>query len=97
MLLVAIAAGIAGGPSEVRPTGSLPASRTTSCSRRRSGSRRHLVFSITGYLSGSRTPCQAASAWWIPVVTATVGSAVGVILYGVLGTVPSAGRALDHT
>ena len=39
------------------------------------------------YLVGSLQDSVLRAAWWIPVVTATAASFVGVILYGVLGTV----------
>jgi hypothetical protein len=46
-----------------------------------------LTCSIMAYLVGSLQDSVLRAAWWIPVVTATAASFVGVILYGVLGTV----------
>lgn len=46
-----------------------------------------LTYALVAYLVGSMQDSFLLAAWWIPVVTATAGSAVGVILYGVLGTV----------
>jgi len=46
-----------------------------------------LTYALVAYLVGSLQDTFLRAAWWIPVVTATAGSALGVILYGVLGTV----------
>jgi rod shape-determining protein MreD len=46
-----------------------------------------LTYSLTAYLVGSLQDSVLRAAWWIPVATATAASFVGVILYGVLGTV----------
>ena len=46
-----------------------------------------LTYAIVAYLVGSLQDSVLRAAWWIPVATATVASIVGVILYGVLGTV----------
>lgn len=46
-----------------------------------------LTYGIVAYLAGLLQDAVLRSAWWIPVATAVVASAVGVILYGVFGTV----------
>ena len=42
---------------------------------------------MIAYLVGGLQDSVLRAAWWIPVVTATAASMVGVILYGVVGTV----------
>ena len=39
------------------------------------------------YLVGGLQDSVLRAAWWIPVLTATAASVLGVILYGVIGTV----------
>lgn len=46
-----------------------------------------LTYAIVAYLAGSLQDSVLRAAWWIPVVTAATASIVGVILYGVFGTV----------
>ncbi|MDQ2650086.1 MAG: rod shape-determining protein MreD [Actinomycetota bacterium] len=46
-----------------------------------------LTYALVAYLVGSLQDSVLRAAWWIPVAAAAAGSAVGVILYGVLGTV----------
>ncbi len=46
-----------------------------------------LTYALMAYLVGSLQDSVLRAAWWIPVATATAASVVGVILYGVLGTV----------
>jgi rod shape-determining protein MreD len=46
-----------------------------------------LTYAIVAYLAGSLQDSVLRAAWWIPVGTAAAASAVGVILYGVFGTV----------
>ena len=46
-----------------------------------------LTYALVAYLVGSLQDSVLRAAWWIPVATATAASVVGVILYGVLGTV----------
>ena len=41
---------------------------------------------IVAYVVGSMQDTFLRAAWWIPVATAIIGSATGVILYGVFGT-----------
>lgn len=46
-----------------------------------------LTYTLVAYLAGSLQDTVLRAAWWIPVVTAALASFVGVILYGVFGTV----------
>jgi rod shape-determining protein MreD len=46
-----------------------------------------LTYSIVAYLVGSLQDSVLRASWSIPVLTATAASFLGVILYGVLGTV----------
>jgi rod shape-determining protein MreD len=46
-----------------------------------------LTYSLVAYLAGSLQDSVLRAAWWIPITTAAAASAVGVILYGVFGTV----------
>jgi rod shape-determining protein MreD len=45
-----------------------------------------LTYVIVAYAIGALQDTVLRAAWWIPVVTAVIGSAFGVILYGVFGT-----------
>lgn len=45
-----------------------------------------LVYVVVAYLVGSLQDTVLRAAWWIPSATAAIGSAFGVILYGVFGT-----------
>lgn len=46
-----------------------------------------LVYVIVAYVVGSLQDTVLRAAWWIPAATAAIGSAFGVILYGVFGTI----------
>lgn len=46
-----------------------------------------LTYSLVAYLVGSLQDSVLRAAWWIPITTAAAASALGVILYGVFGTV----------
>jgi rod shape-determining protein MreD len=46
-----------------------------------------LTYAIVAYVAGSLQDSVLRAAWWIPVTTAAAASALGVILYGVFGTV----------
>lgn len=45
-----------------------------------------LTYSIVAYVAGSLHDSVLRAAWWIPVATAAIASSLGVILYGVFGT-----------
>src|SRR3546814_19623009 len=42
---------------------------------------------MVAFLAGSLQDSALRAAWWIPVTTAAAASAIGVILYGVFGSV----------
>lgn len=46
-----------------------------------------LTYAIVAHLAGSVQDSVLRAAWWIPLVTAATASGLGVILYGVFGTV----------
>jgi rod shape-determining protein MreD len=46
-----------------------------------------LTYALVGHVAGVAREAVLRSAWWIPVLTAAAGSALGVILYVVFGTV----------
>jgi rod shape-determining protein MreD len=46
-----------------------------------------LTYALVGHLAGTAREAILRSAWWIPMASAAAGSALGVILYVVLGTV----------
>lgn len=46
-----------------------------------------LTYALVAYAVGSMQDSVLRATWWIPVTTAALASMVGVILYGVFGTV----------
>ena len=46
-----------------------------------------LTYALVGHVVGASREAILRSTWWIPMATAAAASAVGVILYVVLGTV----------
>jgi rod shape-determining protein MreD len=86
MLLVAIGAGIAAGPDRGAAIG-FGAGLAYDLMLQTPFGLSALTCAIVAYLVGSLQDSVLRAAWWIPVVTATVASFFGVILYGVLGTV----------
>jgi rod shape-determining protein MreD len=86
MLLAAIAAGIAAGPDRGAAIG-FAAGISYDLMLQTPFGLSALTYSIMAYLVGSLQDSVLRAAWWIPVATATAASFVGVILYGVLGTV----------
>jgi rod shape-determining protein MreD len=86
MLLIALAAGLATGPdrgaSIAFASGLLyDLMLPTPCGLSA------LTYALVAYGVGLLQDTVLRAAWWIPVTTAAVGSAVGVILYVVFGTV----------
>ncbi|HJV09110.1 MAG TPA: rod shape-determining protein MreD [Acidimicrobiales bacterium] len=86
MLLVAVAAGITAGPTRGAALGFssgmlidlfLPTPLGLSA----------LVFTLVGYGVGVANTGVLRSAWYIPVLTAAAGSAGGVTLYALIGSV----------
>jgi len=86
LLLVAIAAGVATGPDR----GAVLAFATGiayDLMLQTPFGLSALTYAMVAYLVGNLQDSVLRAAWWIPVVTATAASMLGVILYGVLGTV----------
>jgi rod shape-determining protein MreD len=86
MLLIAVAAGITAGPTRGAALGFtsgmlidlfLPTPLGLSA----------LVFTLVGYAVGVANTGVLRSAWYIPVLTAAAGSAGGVVLYALAGSV----------
>jgi rod shape-determining protein MreD len=86
MLLVAVAAGLAGGPERgvvvafvvglltdlfVHPPMGLSA----------------LTFSLVAFVVAAIQSTVIRSAWWIPILTAFLASGAGILLYGVMGAI----------
>ena len=86
MLLAAIAAGISAGPERGAAIGFASGLMYDLMLQTPFGLSA-LTYAIMAYLVGSLQDSVLRAAWWIPVATATAASFVGVILYGVLGTV----------
>lgn len=86
MLLVAIAAGLATGPERGAVLGFATGIAFDLLLQTPFGLSA-LTYGIVAYLAGTLHDSVLRAAWWIPVGTATAASALGVILYGVFGTV----------
>lgn len=86
MLLVAIGAGVANGPERGAMLGFLTGIAYDLLLQTPFGLSA-LTYGIVAFLAGSLQDAVLRAAWWIPVGTATAASALGVILYGVFGTV----------
>ena len=86
LLLVAICGGIAAGPDRGAAIG-FAAGLCYDLFLQTPFGLSALTYAIIAYLVGGLQDSVLRAAWWIPVVTATAASFVGVILYGVLGTV----------
>lgn len=86
LLLVAIAAGVAAGPDRGAALG-FAAGIAYDLMLQTPFGLSALTYAIVAYLVGGLQDSVLRAAWWIPVVTATAASMVGVILYGVFGTV----------
>ena len=86
MLLVALAAGLAAGPERGAAIGfaaglGYDLMLQTPCGLSA------LTYALVAFFVGSLQDSVLRAAWWIPVTTAAAGSALGVILYVVFGTV----------
>lgn len=86
LLLVAIAAGIATGPDRGAAI-AFAAGIAYDLMLQTPFGLSALTYAIVAYLVGGLQDSVLRAAWWIPVATATAASVVGVILYGVFGTV----------
>lgn len=86
LLLVAIAGGIAAGPDRGAAIG-FAAGLSYDLFLQTPFGLSALTYAIVAYLVGGLQDSVLRAAWWIPVLTATAASVLGVILYGVIGTV----------
>jgi rod shape-determining protein MreD len=86
LLLVAIAAGVAAGPDRGAAVG-FAAGIAYDLMLQTPFGLSALTYAIVAYLVGGLQDSVLRAAWWIPVATATAASMVGVILYGVFGSV----------
>lgn len=85
MLLIAVTAGLAAGPERGASVG-FAAGIAFDLLLQSPFGLSALTYSIVAYVIGSMQDTFLRAAWWIPVATAVIGSALGVILYGVFGT-----------
>jgi rod shape-determining protein MreD len=85
MLLVAVCAGLAAGPDRGAIVGFAAGIAFDSLLQTPFGLS-GLTYALVAYLAGSLQDSVLRAAWWIPVSTAAAASALGVILYGVFGT-----------
>ena len=83
---VAIAAGLAAGPERGAVVG-FAAGLAFDLLLQTPFGLSALTYALVGYLVGRLQDSVLRAAWWIPVATAAAASAVGVILFAVLGTV----------
>lgn len=86
MLLVAIAAGLANGPERGAMFGFATGIAYDLLLQTPFGLSA-LTYGIVAFAAGSLQDSVLRAAWWMPIGTATAASALGVILYGVFGTV----------
>ena len=86
MLLLAIAAGVAGGPERGAVTGFLSGIAIDLFLQTPVGLSA-LAFSLVGYVVGMIGEGVLRSAWWIPLTTALVATAAGEVLFAMAGAV----------
>lgn len=86
MLLIAVAAGLAVGPDQGAAV-AFASGIAYDLMLQTPFGLSALAYALVAFVVGSLQDSVLRAAWWIPVVTAAVGSIVGVILYVVLGTV----------
>ncbi len=85
MLLIAIAAGLAAGPDRGAAIGFASGIAYDLLLQTPFGLSA-LAYSLVAFFAGSLQDSVLRAAWWIPVATASAASVLGVILYGVFGT-----------
>lgn len=85
LLLVAVCAGLAAGPDRGATVG-FAAGISFDLLLQSPFGLSALTYAIVAYVAGSLQDSVLRAAWWIPVSTAAAASALGVILYGVFGT-----------
>jgi rod shape-determining protein MreD len=86
MLLLAITGGIVGGPTAGAFIG-FGSGMAIDLFLQTPMGLSALVFSVVGYAVGLLQASILRTAWWIPVLTALVASACGVVLFAVVGAV----------
>lgn len=86
MLLLAVAAGIAGGPERGAAIGFV-AGLLADCFLQTPFGLSALVYALVGYGVGVFQTGVLHSSWWIPAITGAVASAIGTVGYVVLGVV----------
>lgn len=86
MLLLAIAAGITGGPTRGAVVGFVSGMAVDLFLQTPLGLSA-LVFCIVGYAVGTAEAGILRSSWWIPVVTAFVASVAGEVTFALAGSV----------
>lgn len=86
MLLVAVAAGLAAGPERGAALG-FAAGLCFDLFLQSPFGLSALTYALVAYIAGSLQDSVLRATWWIPVATAAAASGLGVILYGVFGTV----------
>ena len=86
MLLVAVTAGIVGGPERGAVIGFLCGLLTDLFVQTPLGLSA-LSFSLVAFAVGTVQSSVIRSAWWIPPLTAFIASAAGILLYAVLGAI----------
>lgn len=85
LLLVAVCAGLAAGPDRGAIVG-FAAGMSFDLLLQSPFGLSALTYCVVAYAAGSLQDSVLRAAWWIPVSTAVAASALGVILYGVFGT-----------
>src|SRR3546814_19775997 len=86
MLLVAIAAGMAAGAESGARIGFVTGITYDLMLQTPCGLSA-LTYGMVAFLAGSLQDSALRAAWWIPVTPAAAASEIGVILYGVFGSV----------
>ena len=86
LLLLAIAAGVTGGPERGAAV-AFGCGLLADCFLQTPFGLSGLVFALVGYGVGTFQTGVLHAAWWIPPVTASVASAIGVVGYVGLGVV----------
>jgi rod shape-determining protein MreD len=87
LLLIAVLAGVAGGPEAGALVGFFAGLATDVLFLQTPLGLSALVFAILGFAVGELQSSVIHASWWIPVITALVASAVGVVLFALIGVV----------
>jgi rod shape-determining protein MreD len=95
LLVVALAAGIAGGPERGAVVGFLSGLVADVFLQTPFGLSA-LTYSLVGFAVGSLQSSVIRAAWWIPPLTILVGSAAGVWLFVLLGLLVGQTQLLRH-